>query len=345
LLDKNGKPVINNANEQLKQQISNNKIQFEKIFPVFYTYFQNEIANNSKNPLDYYKLSYLDFYFFNEEKALMNLLRYINAKVNNPFLNLLAGKIYINKYYNTKNNIFLEKANTYFNSIIDAFPNFLKVKEYLCQYTIEKQDIKNSYNNLDKYFGNDFKSGANLWAEYFDLIHWETMKYQLYADNLNDSSRNAIYRLELADHLKNIQPEVSISYLTNIKNHNFPILNKNELLDLYLKKSDATNYFKLLTDINQFNKYDKTYYNYLSLYQINNNNFDSALNSLNQLLKIKYSSGTLIALADLYQKNNDLKSALKYYKLAYEANPINLNLYKKISYLEKNKIFYSTISI
>ena len=236
ILDKNGYKIIQNSNNQTEFQPIINKIQFKKIYPAFYTYFQNEINNNSKNPLDYFKLSFLDFYFFNENRALMNLLRYINAKVNNPFLNLLAGRIYLNKYYNTKNFEYLEKANTYFKSIIDSFPNFSKVKEYLCQYEIEKQDIKNTYSDLTKYFGTDFISSGNLWAEYFDLIHWENMKYKFYSNYLNYSPQHSFYRSILADYFKDIQPELSISYLTNLKNNNFSLLNKNSLLELYLKK-------------------------------------------------------------------------------------------------------------
>ena len=145
----------------------------------------------------------------------------------------------------------------------------------------------------------------------------------------------------VSDFYENFDINKSLAIHTNLEKNSFQYLNEYALLDIYLKQNKQTDYTALLNKLFKNYKYDEEYYLYKARLEEKLNNYDDAIAILQDFLNIKPSFDIAKKLGHLMEIKGDTSSALKYYKSAYNLKPYNINLYKKISFLEKGKIFYS----
>ena len=353
LINEKGKP-INGIKFLLTRQVvkPNNNIS-KRIYSKVYQFFADKIENNSKEVLDYFKFCLFNFHYFNENKALKNLERYIQMQVKNPLMNYLAGRIYMHKYNTSGKNDFLEKAKYYFSRAAASSPNFLKVNKYLVKYQIKKENPDKVYESLKELNNPSATQVASrdttqvalrsydLWSDYFSMINWDMMELKHYLLEKAKNPGKYYYKYVLSNYFENLDINKSLAIHKNLEKNSFQYMNEYDFLNIYLKQNNMADFNILLDKLLKQYKYNEDYYIYKAHYEKKSGNHDKAISILRDFLEIKPSFKTTIELGDLMELKGDTSSALKYYKSGYNLRPYDVKLYKKISFLEKNKIFHS----
>lgn len=319
-----------------KDTINKKKISFDKIYPHVYKKYLNLIDLKTKNMLDYFKLSMLDFHYFNENRAIKNLHRFLYIKKDNPFLNYLAGRLYLYKFNKTKKKDYLEIANKFFIKIKKTMPHFLQVKRYLAKYHLKKEKMDKTYQQLQCFNKN---TPFDLWGDYFHSIKWDFMAFKNYIQEKKQNDWKDYNNYLIALYCENFDISRTLSIYTNLEKNKFQSFNEN-FLNLYFKQNNKTNFLNSLNRIYNYNPYKEQYSLYKALYENKNNNLKEAICILKKHLKKQPSYEIACKLGHLLEEKKD-SQALYYYQQAYQLKPYNISLYKKISYLNKKKIFFS----
>lgn len=337
LLNEKGDPVKGIKYSLKKQKINKDHYKSKQIYPLAYNYFQKQVDNKTKKLLDYFKLCLIDFHYFNENRALKTLHRYMNITKENPFLNYLAARIYLFKYNKFKKRDYLEQSKKHLHSISASLPHFHAIKTYLAKYQIEKKQYDKAFSSIKNISKN---IPFEIWGNYFNLIKWDLLKTQYYyqAYKKNNNLKNANFT---ARYLGSFNITHAVSIYSNLEYQYFQQLNKEQLLKLYLKQGNSTSFLNLIKKIKKYNPYDINLYYYQAIHDQYNNPEKNSIKILQEYLKIYPSYIINEECGDLLVQKNDKESALKYYEQAFQLKPNNIRLYKKISDIKHNKIFAS----